>query len=321
MDCQTWLRDLSEKWREKLVSFGLIEGSKTPKTLKAFAEFVIKEYYDQRKQPGTVENWNQSKSKWLEYFDGDVLIRSITTGDLKLFRRHLEKLDYSTSTIGGHLSKLRTLMNRARDHQLIDTSPFVGFTIVRKKDKEKKVYVPVATIKKLMMVCNPYWQAAICLVRFGGMRAPSDVFGLTWDRVDFVDKKIVAARQKTKRDITIPMSPEIHRTLSVLWDHGEPGEFVFPSNMVAYRRRKNKGSYAQLRRLIFASKQVPWPVLWNSLRSSWSQDLKEAGISKSTYSRWLDHSEKVETESYDLGPGDREFDRVIKLDSGIFSGD
>ena len=199
---KVWVDNLSEKWSKKLSSFGLIESNisqQAPHELGPFFEFVIDEYYHPAEQAGTILNWNQAKDKAIEYFGADKLVSKINSGDIELFELHMRRQSYANSTVGGHLRKLRTLMRRAIKHELIskDKYPFEGIEISGKKDRERKVYVPVDKIRKLFQVCNPRWVAAICLVRFNGFRSPSDVFNLPWDAVDFIERKIIHYRRKT----------------------------------------------------------------------------------------------------------------------------
>lgn len=206
-----WIDGLSEKHQKRLISLGLIVVPETtrPTTLREFGEFVIKEHYKNAAE-NTVRNMKVGLNGMVEFF-GNRKLTEITKGDLTLWREDLITEGAAPATAAFYLKKARRFLALAVDHNVLKTSPFQEITVPSEKNPDRKFYVDHDTIKKLFRVCSPEWQAAICLCRFGGMRFPSEVFPITWDRVNFDINRIVVRRSKTKRDVAIPMNAELRR--------------------------------------------------------------------------------------------------------------
>ena len=308
-----WLDNIDPKIRSKLVSAGLITNSSAyPGRLGEWWKYVVDNQYTGVKSSGTVTLYNQSKKKAIEFFASNARLESISKGKIEEFRVSLVRKGMATSTVGGHLRKLKTILNWAVQYELIDKNPFNTIKIDNKKDKENKVYVSSDKINKLLLVCDPYWQAAICLCRYAGMRFPSDVFGLEWDRVNFQNETIVIWRQKTQRDVLIPMTQPVKRTLGVLYDYADSGEFVFPDNMRAYLKYPARAT-SRLVAFIRKAGMEPWPVLTNSMRTSYGRDLADHGAPIQDIAKWMDHSVDVAIKNYQL-PAEKQMKKVSKME-------
>ena len=310
-----WIAELPPPQKDWLRNHGLIAVSAKPHLLKPFGEFVIKEHYS-NSAPNTVRNMQVAINGMVEYF-GNKSLREITKGDLEVWREDMESESAASATIAFYLKKSRRILRLAVDHGVLDESPFSKISIPSEKNPARKLYVDHDTIKNLLRVCSPDWQAAICLCRFGGMRFPSEVFGLEWDRVNFDLNRIVVYRQKTKRDVAIPMLPEELHTMRNLWKAtNKTHRFVFPHYAT---NQSDRSGYQQLKRLVIRAGLTPWERLTTNLRVSLAVDLKLAGLPAETIAEWLDHTEDVHADHYDL-ISDEEFRRASCVDSGIFGG-
>lgn len=55
--------------------------------------------------------------------------------------------------------------------------------------------VSLATLNKVIDICDPTWRIIIALSRFGGLRTPSETLSLKWTDIDW-DKSTNRARAK-----------------------------------------------------------------------------------------------------------------------------
>jgi len=250
-DIQVWLEELPLQLKKRLQKTGLVwaDGADAPRMWKEFSEWVLENHY-QNKADNTIKNMRQAASAFVNFF-GNCPIDSISQGDGDRWREAMLADENANATVSCYIKKCRTFFGVAVKYKMLFDNPFSGIKIPSETNDERKFYVDHLTIKQLLKVCSPEWAAAICLCRYGGLRCPSDVFGLKWEGVNFETGRITAWRKKTSHNTVTPMTPEVRHTLSNLWDIADEGEpLVFP-----YYGTKNTDRAAdrQLRRLLLRS--------------------------------------------------------------------
>lgn len=302
-----WIDGLVPLHRTYLTSQGLIEAKESAK-LGEFLDFAMDNHY-RNSAANTVRNMANVKNRLISRFGKNTDIGTITKGDIEVWKNDLFDERHSDANIASYLKKTRRFFNLAVDHEVIEKTPFKGVLIPSEVNADRVFYVGPKSIDSLLAVCNVTWKGIVSLCRYSGMRCPSDVTSLKWSSVDFGRKRIAQYRQKTSRTVEIPMQPEVESALLALRDITGDTKFVFPPSI----RLASSGSiYNQLKARVIKAGLTPWPRLTTNLRVSMGVDWKNAGISHSTYSVWLDHNESVQKKHYEC-VSDVEFDRAVSM--------
>ena len=105
------------------------------------------------------------------------------------------------------------------------------------------------------------------------------------------------------------MQPETYNALLAMKEQTGDTAFVFPDSI---RSVASGTIYNTLKDRVIKAGLTPWPRLTTNLRVSMGVDWKNAGISHSTYSAWLDHSESVQKSHYEH-ISDEEFNRAVDM--------
>ena len=136
-------------------------------------------------------------------FFGQRPMSSIKPEDIQKWRVSLKKAPASTgyqlseNTVEKLTNLLGAILKDAFVNDRIHVNPMVK--IKRKKPKQIKKIIPLSfeTVEKLANGFAPRWQLVIWIGYFTGLR-PSEILGLTWDRLDFEKGSIKIDRQLSR---------------------------------------------------------------------------------------------------------------------------
>lgn len=134
---------------------------------------------------------------------GEKAMSSITPADIQKWRVKLKnspaKTGYqlSESTVNKLTNLLASILKSALDNDKIHNNPMTK--VKRKKVKKVKKASPLAlsTIDALANSLAPQWRILIWMGFFTGL-GPSELLGLTWDRIDFEKAEILVDRQLSR---------------------------------------------------------------------------------------------------------------------------
>ena len=171
-----------------------------------------------------------------EYFGEDRRIDTITRANAMAWRLALPT-DYPTikteTSICGYTRVMKTVINYAKDQDLIGFNPFDRLKGQAPPPDEQWVYVPVEDIEKVIAKCvqcnMPRVGRFFAIARYAGLRR-GEIYRLTWDDIDF-DNRIITVRStsrtKTTKQATrtVPLRSELHDHL-IAYAHGDdkPGD-------------------------------------------------------------------------------------------------
>lgn len=302
-----WIAAISVPLRTKLAHHGLIDVGNLPVKLKKTG---LKEFLDtyvatrgKGKKPATLIVWKQVIGNLIEHLPQGVAIQDVTAGDAIDWLDKIRNDKYSATTIHKRISFARQFFTYALQHKLIKENPFLAISVTRPKTKSN-VEVSQAAISKVLAVCDPTWQAIICLSRYGGLRCPSEVLTLKWSEVDFKSLRMTITAPKNEHHEgggirVCPLFPEVLDAIKKL---PKVDEYVI--DKPAYRKSANTArgwANANLRThlldLLKKAKVKPWPRLFHSMRATRQTELeKEFGLPAAC--AWLGNTEAVAKESY-----------------------
>ena len=244
---------------------------------------------------------------------GDRAIGTITPSEIQRWRVRLKNTVATTgyqlkpSYIEKLTNQLGSILRVALDNEVIHKNPMSK--IKRRKPKTDKRIVPLdmATIKNLADGFAPRWQIVVWIGFFTGMR-PSEVLGLTWDRLDFENQEITVDRQlsrdskkifadhlKTSKSYRkIPFSPYLQRLLLEHRDqHG-----LGPHGLILQNRSGNVWRYkdaSAMFRLIARPLGFDKGEGMHQLRHTCASVLIKLGNNAKQIQEWLGHESILET--------------------------
>lgn len=306
-----WAAKLPDPTYAKLVNLGLLAPRKKAEaiTLAAF----IDAYIEGRRGAAasrTISFWQISRRNLVEFFGADRLLTDISPGEADEFRIWLRKKvsENSTNRRVGHAKQFFRAAVRRR---ILAENPFADLTGAVKPSPEKFFFVDRETAKKVADACpSAEWRGIFALARFGGLRIPSELVGLTWADVDWERSRIRVTSPKTahhgKSERIIPLFPELVEPLQTLFDRAAEGEvYVIPmasQSVVNFR--------SSMRRIVRAAGVVLWPKVFQNLRSSRETELCDS-FPLQTACQWLGNTAAIAAKHY-LQVRNADFERATR---------
>lgn len=226
--------------------------------------------------------------------------KSLKASDMGVFRVWLTERDFSELYRHRICTYLRSLFNYAEQEGVVAKSPFGPLKWQPAQDRSRQFFVTPAMYAVLYSELSPEMRAVLALLRYGGLRAPSEIAALRWGDFNFQDLEFRVTSSKTKHvgkaDRMVPLFPQITEALLEYrpadW---EPGDWVFTSPTTKYLWRP---------RLLEAFKRLgwePWPKLFINCRSSRITELvQKAGENFSIFdvACWMGHSPQTMLKYY-----------------------
>jgi integrase len=270
-----WLREASPTLRDRLASCSLVSRSFRPANLGELLKRCLEEYAG--KKPNTIRNMTRSADLLLERFGSTCSIESITAGDADDFRRWLRRKELAETTVSELCRKAKRFFSMAVDHRWIDVNPFGKMRGWTRTNTARQFLVDRATTELVMRHCEPDWQTIVALVRYGGLRCPSEVLKLRWEYIDWEGSRFTVHSPKTEHLAgrayrSVPLFPELRPVLALARERAADGaEYVVSQG----RGKTDKVLYSAFRKRVIRAGITPWPKLFVNLRSSRETELVE----------------------------------------------
>ena len=308
-----WLGGIGEPLRRRLARVGLVSSREPQPEAEAVAlGTFIDQYIAGRTdiKPRTRINLDQAKRHLLRFFGADRRMDNITPGDADDFRSDL-MARLSENTARRHCGRAKQFFRAALRKRLIRENPFADMKGCGVKANASRFYfITREEAQQVLDACpDAQWRLLFALARFGGLRVPSESLGLRWGDVDWERNRITIHSPKTARheggeSRQIPLFPELRPYLEEVFEQAEPGtEYV-----ITRYRSDNANLRTQLQRIIHKAGLLPWPKLFQNLRSTRETELAESYPIHVVCS-WVGHSPAVASKHY-LQVRDADFDRA-----------
>ena len=300
-----WLDDLPNELHDRLAFFGLTEArkrSELPRTVLAFMRVYIKSRTDWKKP----QTYDQAVDKLEEFLKGDVLLGSLTKGEAERWHRwmiHNKKL--SRNTAGQNVKRCRQMMRQAIDEDLAETNPFAGIKIDLRSDASKNRFVNAQACLAVLKSCPDLeWRVLIALVRYGGLRCPSEVLRLRWIDIDWDRQRFRVRAPKTERygkgERIVPLFPELHAELEKLRHQTPlPEESVADEYVITRYRSSESNLRTALGRILDKASVERFPKPFMALRASRRTELERSGrFANHVLNDWFGHSGRIAEKHY-----------------------
>lgn len=301
-DTAKWLIDISDHLHDKLVGLGLCEPriKKEPEAKTTLAEF-LGEYMNLRSdvKPSTRLHLEQARTKLIEFMGGDRDLDSITPLEAEGFRTFLRKSlgDNTTRRMTGRARQFFAAAVRGRK---ITDNPFSHLKGLNVRSvRDRQAFVTREQIADVLGAApDAEWRAIIALVRFAGLRCPSEIFALKWSDIDWTNKRFIVHSPKTEHhdghdQRTVPLFPELVPWLTEARELAQATD-----RYVVSRHRSASGNLGTtFKKIIIRAGVKPWPKLFVNLRASRATELVEY-YPGHVAAEWLGHSEKIANQFY-----------------------
>jgi integrase len=284
------------------VAAGLVGsiGHRTSGTLGGFLDEYIGSRSDIK--TGTRDHF-KSAQRWLEkYLGADRDMASVTAGEADAYRIWLgSKGGQAENTARRLCSRAKQFFRAALRRKLITENPFgeMKKLVVGPSPERRVRFIDSATAQQVLAACpDDEWRVIFALVRFGGLRCPSEITPLKWTDINFEEGKITVTCVKTEHHDgrgmrVIPLFDELRDHL-VAWRSKAPTELPW----VIGRVRSNKTNLrTQLVRIIEEAGLKAWPKLFQNLRSTRETELMET-FPAHVVCAWMGNTPKVAAKHY-----------------------
>jgi len=316
----------------RLVAAGLIDGQRgetatesgqdvqkaeTPDVLTLGK--AVQDYIDRRIDvtPQTRDIWHQPQQNLVAFFGTDRPLADISVADAKDFERYLKtsarivrygdasKTDgLADATRKKRVQFAKQFFQDARDRRLIAENPFAGLKVGTPANKDRQFFVTLDMAETVLKACpDVEWKLIFALCRFGGLRCPSEVFGLRLEDIRWDENRFLVHSPKTKRQGKpsrwVPIFPELRPFLTAAWDEiveqAEPGQKFLVHR---YRNRSKEYLRRRLKQIIEHAGLTPWPKVFQNLRSGRQTELEDSGFPTHVVCAWLGNSPQVARKHY-----------------------
>ncbi len=297
-----------------LVGFGLIDDDETAAVVTVGG--LLERFLADRRagwKPSTLVNLGHTERNLREFFGPAKPIDSITAGDAVNFESNLRtKEDLASNTIRKRISNCKLIWTYAIDHELTAQNPFRKLASSVRGNRDRLYFVPIKTINDILEVCpDIQWKAIVALCRWGGLRCPSELAGLTWNDVDWARGRLLVRSPKTehhegKASRWIPLWPEIRTILADAREIAPDGQLLVCPRCSDPRVNLR----TTFEKLIDRAGHKPWPKLFQNMRSSRQTELSHQHPAH-VVCAWIGNSMQVAQEHY-LQVTDADFEAALK---------
>ena len=289
---QQWLVTIADTpLAKKLERTGLIK-----KQLKLTLEAFIDEYMafkEQKLKPTTLITLKQTKRRITKYLGTKINISDITQADAEKYQVFLkvqEKL--SDATIARDCKRCREIFDYAKKSRIIKENPFASLKLPSQENKERMFTITPEMATKVLDACPSLeWKLIFAMARYGGIRMPSELVKLRWQDILWSENKIIIHSPKTahqgKPNRIIPLFPELKPLLEQAFDAAPEG-----SVNVIKHCKGTKNYRKGLKEIILKAGLLPWPKLFNNLRSTRETELAK-NYSLQAATAWIGNTPKI----------------------------
>lgn len=201
---QKWVEEVGPDLRGKLTRLGIKSETDVEQELAAASQLgPWNSRFSESKRGETQRKLIDAARRLERFFGPKKDMRSITKIDAVDFRNWLIEHEglKQTSTVPRVLGYVNQIFNAAKDEELISRNPFSGKHVpkVVKTDKEKHHYIDAEATEKLRNVINDDDdRLRFVLLRYLGLRAPSELNALRWKDFDWNSGFVTIRAEKTK---------------------------------------------------------------------------------------------------------------------------
>ncbi len=305
-----WVGNLDAKYHRKLANAELTQ-HRDEETRRYLGEF-LDAYIANKKtlKPYSIRNLKGSRNKLTEFFGEKQPIDKLNSGHAEDWEQSLKNDEYSEATIAGLIKDAKQYFSYAVKHKLITDNPFAELVAGKQSNNERLQYIDIPTITKVLDAANDdEFRCLIAMVRFLGLRCPSEVLALSWNDIDFVSNRVTIRAPKTG-DRDIPLFVEVRPYLQVLHDERTVGiDTPLTAPVITRYRDTNANLRTRLLKTIKRAKVERWERAFHNMRASRVMECAD-NFPAHVCATWFGHSELIAIQHY-LKTTNEHYERAV----------
>ena len=301
-----WVSSVSDLIHERLARVGLVEPRKSSKSEAARQATRLGEHIDRyissrsNLKPNTLRNYDTTKRLLLEHFGKGRHIDEITAGDARDYKEWLRGR-YAPATVSREVKRARQFFEYACDHRVIGENPFKRIKAGAQTNRKRKEFVDHDRIGRVLEACPTNAERLlVVLARYAGLRIPSELERLTWDKIDWdrgrmtieVPKKEHLDGHETR---VIPIFAEVEPYLRQAFDEAPVGSLY----VVPQKYHEEGNAYAAVVRAIEKASVKRWQKLFVNMRASRETELN-LHYPAHVVCEWIGNSQAVADAHYNM---------------------
>ena len=259
----------------------------------SFEDFLLKfnSYLKTEKAPNTQRKYELA----LEYLNEVKRINflsDITPELLQKLKEHLISQNKGAHGINRYISVLKAMMRIAEKWKLISAQDWSLLSKI-KTPRGRIEFHTEEEIKKLLEAAPSLdWELVIRLGARAGLRR-GEIAALRWQDVNFKERQLYVAPNKTDKHRFIPIAPDLLKALKTAQKHAK-NEFVINIGELSTRWTKDylTSYYGEI------AKKAKVKSFIHKLRHTFASHLVQAGVDLYSVSKLLGHSSIQMTEIY-----------------------
>lgn len=158
----------------------------------------------------------------------DASILLLNAGDLERWRDHLKKEGRTGSSVNLALKVCRTCLNAARNRGVILANPAEAVDFLPEAESVRVNFSPEDIRRIVEAAPSVDWRGAVLIAYFGGLSL-ADTVNLRWRQIDLTVGMLIYRRTKSKRDVKLPLHPELAAWLEEQPAPDDGEAYVLPS--------------------------------------------------------------------------------------------
>ena len=319
----SWLESLDDLTKSKLAKAGLIQlaESFSVPTVEKFIEDWIESRRGTNLKDSTIKVYGRCKQLLLKHFNRTHPIDSISKGDATEWELNLKKAGLAENTIRKMASVAKQMFRHAIDKEFISTNPFANLKSSVRANDDRSYFITVEEIQRVIdSAQDAEWRLIIALIRFAGLRTPSEIYSLKWKdiRLDLKYPTMTVTSPKTAHhqkggSRVCPIFPVLRPYVVDAFQaaaNGNPS--VDPDRYVLEKYRvASENLSSEFNRTLKRAGITPWPKLFTNLRSTRQTELENL-FPTHVVCKWLGNSPQVAHKHY-LKVTDEHFQKASEL--------
>lgn len=302
-----WIAELSEPMHGKLSDKGLVNprGNRDVVTLKTLTDRFLK---NATVKDSTYTAYEQGVKSLTIFFGEDRDIATIDAAAADDWRAALQepgkasptKRKMAAATQSARIRVAKRIFKRATRWKMISENPFDHLVAGGQHNPDRTQYIPIDVVHSVLdELPDDQWRTSVALVRFAGLRCPSEVGLLRWGDVLWDRDKLNVRSPKTEgheghASRIVPMVPAMRELLERLFEQAPEGE-----QWVCPRVHQNPkiNLRTTLQKAIVRAGHTAWPRLLHNLRASFATDMA-AMLPAHAAAKVLGHSPLIQSQNY-----------------------
>jgi integrase len=288
-----WLAAVDDAIVGRMASMGLCSARVTcPNLGVAFDAYVQRRALELK--PSSITRIKATGKRLKEHFGEWVSLRNIGPAQAKDWRLSMLKELSEASTRTDCRNAKAFFADALERGMLRGKNPFsaVPTTAIASKREHR---ISAAQTCDLLDACpNSKWRVLVGLLRFAGLRCPSETHSVTWADVDWQRNALRVYAPKTNRTRTVPICSDLLGLLEDAWDVA--GDDATPTTTIVGlpTNNRHRGMLAIMRRAGVDA----WGNLFQVFRQTRRSEWLDAGVPAAYVNAWMGHSGDVGDRHY-----------------------